>query len=132
VNVIHYVRRRGALECDRISHDESGEGIELRFEDSIFGAIKLGNCTKKIAGKSCLFDTGRLKDGIYRPKIYLSESLVEPEGFEISGGAIKLIPKDDDYIRALSREAEALRREITKIKETLSIFDEKINGHPIF
>ncbi len=132
MNVIQYARRRGALECESVKPDKSCQEVELRFEEKITGSVRLSKSSKKIDGKSCIFNTGELPDGIYRPIIYLSSSVIEPEAFEISRGIPKLIPKNDEYVRGLSREVEALRREISKLKDRLSEYDEKINGNPIF
>ncbi|MBQ7333532.1 MAG: hypothetical protein IJW38_04200 [Clostridia bacterium] len=132
MNVIQYSRRMGTLECESVKTDKSSQETELRFEEKITGSVRLSKTCKKIDGKSCIFNTGELPDGIYRPIIYLSSSVIEPEAFEISRGIPKLIPKDDEYVRRLSRELEVLRREISKIKSKLSEYDEKINGNPIF
>lgn len=131
MSVIYYERRRGALECAKISVDGS-KTLELRFEEKINGSVRLGKTLKKIDGKLCIFDTGTLEDGIYAPLIHLERGTIEPEAFELCGGVPKLIPRDDAYVRELSRESEIMRREIAKIKETLRRFDEKINGNPIF
>ena len=132
MNVIRYKWRRGMLECESVRADGGCPETELRFDVAFDGEIELGKTLKKIEGKSCFFNTGSLKDGIYRPKIHLKLSVIEPEGFEISGGVPRLIPKDDAYIRELSRELEALRREVRDIKYKLRLYDEKINGKPIF
>lgn len=131
MTTVYYKRRRGSLECENIKLGTEG-AIKLRFEDALSGAIRLGAYLKKIDGNSCIFDTGALEDGIYTPKIYLKGATVEAEGFEISNGKPCLLKKDDAYIRALSRELDALKSEIEKLKETLQIHDEKINGNPIF
>ena len=132
MNVIIYARRHGSLECDEIRQDFESPETELRFDEKLCGTLKLGPVTKKIDGNSCFFNTGSLEDGIYQPKIYLSGYIIEPESFEVKSGAPKLLPKNDEYVRTLSRELESLRRELSGIKERLSDFDEKINGHPIF
>ncbi len=131
MNVIYYKRRRGELECEKITV-KNGDGIELHFEEKIKGSVRLGALLVKIDGKSCFFNTGALEDGIYKPVIYLSGAIIEPEAFEVSDGAARLIPKNDAYVRELSRELEALRHETAKIKEKLREHDEKINGNPIF
>ena len=131
MTTVYYKRRRGRLECDNVKID-SGDGLKLRFEDSLEGNVRLGAYLKKIEGNSCIFDTGALEDGIYTPKIYLKGAIIEAEGFEISNGTVLPLKKDDAYIRELSRELEDLRREIEKLKQTLRIHDEKINGNPIF
>ena len=120
------------LECESIRADGGCPETELRFDVACDGEIELGKTLKKIEGKSCFFNTGSLKDGIYRPKIHLKLSVIEPEGFEISGGVPRLIPKDDAYIRELSRELDAMQREISELRATLSLHDKKINGNPIF
>jgi len=132
VNVIRYARRRGRLECVSLSAKAVDGDTEFRFEESISGALEVFNVTKKIDGKSCVFNTGTLEDGFYYPKIYLEASIIELEGFEISNGKIKLIPKNDEYVRLLSAEIEALRRECAKMKDELLAHDKKINGNPIF
>lgn len=131
MSVIYYQRRRGALECERIS-ETKGEELKIRFGENFKGAVKLGSLLKKIDGNCCIFDTGCLKDGIYKPEIHLSGVVIEAEEFEISNGKIKLVPIKDAFIRELSRELEAQRREIAAIKEKLRAYDEKINGNPIF
>ena len=132
MNVIRYKWRRGMLECESVRADGGSHETELRFDVAFDGEIELGKTLKKIEGKSCFFNTGSLKDGIYRPKIHLKLSVIEPEGFEISGGVPRLIPKDDTYIRELSRELDAMQREISELRATLSLHDKKINGNPIF
>ena len=132
MNVIRYKWRRGMLECESVRADGGSPETELRFDVAFDGEIELGKTLKKIEGKSCFFNTGSLKDGIYRPKIHLKLSVIEPEGFEISGGVPRLIPKDDAYIRELSRELDAMQREISELRATLSLHDKKINGNPIF
>ena len=132
MNIIHYVRRRGRLEYEQI-HESIGEkSTELRFSEELEGSIKLGGFLKKISGKACIFDTGSLKDGFYFPTLYLKGSVIELEGFEIRGARLRPIPKNDAYVRRLSSEIEAIRRELSDIREALSSHDEKINGHPIF
>ncbi len=131
MNVIYYQRRRGALECEKITTDGSTT-LELRFEESLKGSLRLGTIVKKIDGKSCFFDTGSLEDGVYQVLIYLEGAIIEPEAFEISNGAPRLIPKNDAYVRELSRELEAQRKRLERITEKLRLYDEKINGNPIF
>lgn len=131
MSTLYYAKRRGAIECEKFSPDGSNT-LELRFEDGLNGSVRLGAVQKNIIEKRCIFDTGALEDGIYHPFIYLGTSIIEAEGFEISKSEVRLIPKDDGYVRELSREAEALRREIGRIKDTLAEFDKKINGNPIF
>ena len=131
MSVIYYKRRLGALECEKITQSPNGT-LELHFEEKIEGTVRLGALLVKIDGKSCIFNTGRLEDGIYKPVIYLKSAILEPESFEVSGGAPRLIPKGDSYVRELSRELEALRREVREVKDKLRLYDEKINGKPIF
>ena len=130
--VIKYAKRRGRLECQSIAAKSGEHFLELSFEERLEGAVKLFNSIKKIDGKSCIFDTGALEDGFYYPLLYLKASIVELEGFEVKCGKINLIPKNDAYVRLISGEIEELRRELSGLKETLKIHDEKINGHPIF
>jgi hypothetical protein len=131
LSVIYYKRRRGNIECESISRGGDNK-IELRFEDNITGTVKLGKLLKKIDGKSCIFDTGAMEDGIYRPEIRIADKIIEPEAFEISGGEARLIPKTDAYVRELSGKVELLFRELSKLDEKLRVHDEKINGNPIF
>lgn len=131
MSVIYYVRNGSRLECEKAEITKSGS-LELRFEYELKGSVAFGTNVKKIDGNSCIFNTGGIDDGIYAPKIYLERSVIEAEGFEIKNGEPRLIPKDDGYVRRLARECELMRREISKIKETLALFDEKINGNPIF
>ncbi len=132
MNVIYYKRRFGKFECERIKISQPTSETEIRFDVEIEGSVLLGKTLKKIEGKSCIFDTGRLEDGFYRPSIHLKASVIEPEGFEISGGIPKLVPKDDAYIRELSRRIDALFSECSEIKEKLSEHEGKINGNPLF
>ena len=131
MSAIYYVRNGSRLECEKLKNSQSGT-LELYFEYELCGSVALGASVKKIDGKSCIFNTGGIADGIDAPKIYLERSVIEAEAFEIKNGAPRLIPKDDGYVRQLAREWELMRREISKIKETLALFDEKINGNPIF
>jgi len=132
MNIIRYVRRAGRLECESITEKPNATLTELRFPEKLKGSLKLFDTVKILDGKSCIFDTSRLEDGLYFPVIYLENAIIEPEGFEILKARLKLIPKTDAYIRTLAAEIEALRCEIKKIKDELSRHDEKINGHPIF
>ena len=131
MSVIYYKRLKDRLECENIKNDKE-DRLCLRFEEGFKGSLRLGKLIKKIDGNSCVFDTGSLADGIYHPKIHIKGAIVELEAFEIIHGEAKLIPKDDAYIRELSREIEAQRREIANIKDLLTEFDKKINGTPIF
>ena len=132
MTTVHYEKRLLGIECARISEDNLKDGIALAFENEIEGTVKLSGVSKKINGKLCIFNTGEVKEGFHFPKIYLKSSIIELEGFEFSHGKLKLIKKDDSYVRGLSAEIFAIREELSKIKEELSRHDEKINGHPIF
>ena len=132
MNVIYYKRRGGELECDSLSVKDGESCTELRFDCELFGKIKLGEVLKKIEGKSCIFNTGSLPDGIYAPKIHLSSSVLSPEPFEILSGKPRLLPRSDEYIRALARRIDAILSDNERIKKTLSEHDEKINGNPLF
>ena len=132
MKIINYKRRRGHIECESISGGAADGKIELRFEDSIKGTLKLGKLLKEIDGKSVIFDTGSMKDGVYRPEIRISDKIIEPEAFMLTDGEPTLIPKSDAYLRELSGKIESLFRELERVKETIRNHEEKINGNPIF
>ena len=132
MNVIKYKNGRFGYECEEISWGACEKITEFRFHSSVSGSLRLKELHKKFSGSVCRINTEELKDGIYSPELYLSGKRYALESFEIKGGKAYLIPKNDEYVRMLSAELELLFKELEKIKKTLSLHDEKINGNPIF
>ena len=129
---LYYEIRGGEYECVRAENTADGYDIEFNFAESVLGALELQGSIKEIDGRRCVFSREELEDGIFSPVLYVKKGVFHLEPFEILGGKLRQLPKNDSYVRKLSERLEKLQREVGSMKTILAELCEKINAKTIF
>ena len=92
---IYYVRHGERYECQKIENDEDKRLIIIT-EEPLDGVILIDGKEKcSLSGGVGIFDEGKIKDGLHRPKLISGSAVYELEGFHIGTGITTLIKSEE-------------------------------------
>lgn len=130
MHMIAYTVRFGTAEIERICEMEVGDGILFVFKNCTPTSMRFGDGVRPCKEGTCRFE--RCADGIYTPIVYTLRGMMRAESFELAGGAPRLIPRDDAYIRELAARAEKLEARIAELEGRMGGAERAIKGNHIF